>query len=418
MDERKCTDKELHEFFSGLADRMTIAASYEKRIARFEAPRFNVFKYIEPNEARVTKILGDILDPKGSHGQGDVFLRSFLKAMGFARPTSEEIENAAVRPEDRTNENRRVDLTVTMGPHILGLENKIGAGEQPEQIGHYMQWLRTNANGSWLLIFLTPDGCVPTTCDEQEWKAAVKNNQALSLPYSALSSWLFSCVTLAPSDRVRGFIQDMATWAKNPLGGKMAGNLYEQSILGFFDDGKNGRFLETLLAVQDTSDVVRVGLIIPFAKDLEKEVTAKFEASEWIVSSKISETDLQERSPGITVRHTSWPPRCEIGIVADTWKSPFGYGIYWPDASKNARERLKSEFQERKWRNGRSSPTWPWWADVPEFEKVLVKNWNESQTLMLMQGEKKRELINHFVKCLIALQKVVRDLDLGELQRV
>lgn len=198
----------------------------------------------------------------------------------------------------------------------------------------------------------------------------------------------------------------------------MAGNLYEQSILGFFDDGKNGRFLETLLAVQDTSDVVRVGLIIPFAKDLEKEVTAKFEASEWIVSSKISETDLQERSPGITVRHTSWPPRCEIGIVADTWKSPFGYGIYWPDASKNARERLKSEFQERKWRNGRSSPTWPWWADVPEFEKVLVKNWNESQTLMLMQGEKKRELINHFVKCLIALQKVVRDLDLGELQRV
>lgn len=405
MNERKLTDKELQEFFSGLADRISIAASYEKRIARFEAPRFNVFEFIEPNEAKVTAILADILDPNGSHGQGDAFLRSFLSAVGFIGPSSDEIASAVVRLEDSTRWKRRIDLTITMGRHIIGLENKIDAGEQTAQVGDYMKELSWAAKGSWLLIFLTKKGGDPGSCEESEWAAAQRDNKALAISYAELSTWLRSCVSASSSDRVRGFIHDMATWTKNLRGGTMASDLRELIILDFFTNEDNKRYLETLLTLQDTSDAVRRGLIMPFAKHLETKITEQFQQPKWIVSSRISKSDLGGKSPGILIRKTTWPGDCQIGIEADRLDKNFGYGIYWPSAPKDAKEEVRSELK-KKFGEGRSSSTWPWWADVPTFHNGGVR-WGESYTIMLMLGERREELINEFVGQFIELDKIV-----------
>jgi hypothetical protein len=43
--------------------RIDLVNSYESRIARVGAPRFNVFNYIEPDENKATEILADLLDP-------------------------------------------------------------------------------------------------------------------------------------------------------------------------------------------------------------------------------------------------------------------------------------------------------------------------------------------------------------------
>jgi hypothetical protein len=41
------------------------------------ARRFNAFRYISPNELRLSYIISDLLNPQGVHGQGNVFLRTF-----------------------------------------------------------------------------------------------------------------------------------------------------------------------------------------------------------------------------------------------------------------------------------------------------------------------------------------------------
>ena len=42
------------------------------------ASRFNVFDYLRDDELGLSRVLADLLDPAGPHGQKTLFLRSFL----------------------------------------------------------------------------------------------------------------------------------------------------------------------------------------------------------------------------------------------------------------------------------------------------------------------------------------------------
>jgi len=168
-DSQKSND-ELQAILGDLWYHLDVVAGYEARIARFESPRFNVFDYIEPDENKVAAIIANLLDPNGSHGQGGVFLHSFVERIGFEAATKKVIVDAVVQTEDRTNWNRRLDLTLTGDTWVLGLENKIDAAEQPNQITDYMAHLRTIAGENWFFVFLTRSGDNPKGCQRTEWQ--------------------------------------------------------------------------------------------------------------------------------------------------------------------------------------------------------------------------------------------------------
>src|ERR1700688_527905 len=44
----------------------------------FLAQDFNVFNFIQPNENRISDIFAWLLDPGGTHAQGETFLRHFV----------------------------------------------------------------------------------------------------------------------------------------------------------------------------------------------------------------------------------------------------------------------------------------------------------------------------------------------------
>jgi hypothetical protein len=278
MDNRETQNRRLEDFFKVLEERMKLVAGYEAGIARFESPRFNVFDYIQPDENKVTAILADFLDPRGRHGQGDIFLSSFLARIGFDKPSKDAIAAAKVRREERTGYNRRLDLTIRAGPYIVALENKKHAREQKQQISDYLDYLESIPNVQWFFIFLK-DGFDPEECDENRWKQKREEGRALAFSYSQLSAWLRSCVTWVPAERVRAFVNDMATWTENLRGGSKVSDLKKQIILDFIKS--NPSHAETLLAVQDNGDFVRRGLISAFAKTLEKELKGNFPPPDW-----------------------------------------------------------------------------------------------------------------------------------------
>ena len=71
--------KHLKRFFSAVGSRVAIAEKKQRQRDRKEATRFNVFDLIEPDENKLSDVLADLLDPKGNHGQGDLFLRLLFK---------------------------------------------------------------------------------------------------------------------------------------------------------------------------------------------------------------------------------------------------------------------------------------------------------------------------------------------------
>jgi hypothetical protein len=144
-----------------LSGQSRIVARYEEQRGRELAPRFNVLKYMGENA--VTSILRDLLDPRGDHGQGALFLKKFLAMRGLSIDVGiNALWSATIRTQESTTNGRLLDLVIDLpNGAYCGLENKIGAAEQPDQVRDYIRFTREKRPGNWKFVFLTPSGTAP-----------------------------------------------------------------------------------------------------------------------------------------------------------------------------------------------------------------------------------------------------------------
>lgn len=130
----------------------TVAQTYEK-IANASGENFNLFKTlkIESDEVRThSRFIGELLNPKGSHGMNEAFLEAFLKEVFTDEPLPiSNFKSARVYIEyyigmksssDRTG--GRIDLLITSDEATIAIENKIYAQEQEHQLERYYNSLK------------------------------------------------------------------------------------------------------------------------------------------------------------------------------------------------------------------------------------------------------------------------------------
>lgn len=126
------------------------------------------------DEVRNSSVLAWFLDPKGGHGLGDAPLRALLAKVGRKLPFPDAPSRACVvMVEDCPDGSRasRVDVTIDdPGRFFLGIEVKIDAPEQPEQLERYCRIAEARAcdGRPWAVAFLTPTGRKPSTAGEGE----------------------------------------------------------------------------------------------------------------------------------------------------------------------------------------------------------------------------------------------------------
>ena len=93
-----------------------------------DASKFNIFSItgIQYRELPVCSFLRELLDPKGNHGQGDVFLATFirqvLKQDYFSKS---DFTRANVFQEVHIAKDRRIDILISVGNRIFPIEVKI-----------------------------------------------------------------------------------------------------------------------------------------------------------------------------------------------------------------------------------------------------------------------------------------------------
>ncbi len=113
-------------------------------------------------EKRYSAYLAWLLDARADHGQGDIFLREFLKqAQPDFLENVREGDKYSVRTEDQVSENSRFDISLEGTEFLLGIEVKIGAEESADQLKKYAESLRKKAvrtGKKFLLVYLTVDG--------------------------------------------------------------------------------------------------------------------------------------------------------------------------------------------------------------------------------------------------------------------
>jgi len=152
---------------------------YQKHI------KFNVFSLfgVETDEVRHSRFLAWLLDATSDHGQGNVFLRSFVESCRL-NIAPNDLDRYRVQTEFSGVESIVDVMVCHRGKFLIYLENKVFAQEGPDQIDReFRDMCRLGSalripREQMFAIFLTPDGRRPTSGDATRWRTLSYNKIA------------------------------------------------------------------------------------------------------------------------------------------------------------------------------------------------------------------------------------------------
>ncbi len=228
----------------------------DRKLDRLLAHRFNALDYLRTDELGLSRIVGDLLDPDGAHGQGARFLAQFAKLIGQSRWPVErtvgrvDLEVEVVREREIDN-GRRLDISVELrqpgrDSACIAIENKPYAADADAQIADYLKFLRRCYPRRFLLIHLSQDGGRPSenslpkdactdglaTMSYHPQTAADECEDDLRLPFS-LSDWLRECWRICDAERLRWFLREVEAFCHKQFGGTVTTQTEREEVKSF-----------------------------------------------------------------------------------------------------------------------------------------------------------------------------------------
>jgi hypothetical protein len=167
---------------------------------------WNVFTLlnVESDEVRHSRFLAWLLSPRSGHGQGTTFLEAFVDLCGLDVPTH-GLERARVRTEFSGIESIVDIMVYQKGRFLIYIENKVFAGEGPNQIDREYRDLQSVGRSLNIpeqrrfAVFLSPDGRRPISGDASRW---------IAVSYRDVASSFASLVSAITSPKTNAILCD------------------------------------------------------------------------------------------------------------------------------------------------------------------------------------------------------------------
>ena len=174
---------------------------------------FNLFDVlgIEHKELQHSALLAWLLNPRGSHGLRDYFLRKFLSdaareatLRGTTSVTPITVDHWKLDDVEVVTERHHIDILVVgrADRFVCLVENKVKAEEAPGQLCRYLDDVENQYDWDPFPIFLTPDGREP-----EDQKAAARYVPFSYSDVERLISQTLAARRSTLSSRVRGFLE-------------------------------------------------------------------------------------------------------------------------------------------------------------------------------------------------------------------
>jgi hypothetical protein len=180
------SDLRLNEFkkgFGQIRSGIQAISDVAKELNKYTSSEFNIFSLfsISYDEVRThSSLLADLLNPKGMHGQNDIFLYNFIKYCNIKYPyfpipdiKIDDNNNIWFIDKEKVTSFGNLDIVISSPDlrYLIVIENKIYASEQKDQLRRYVAWMDTKAKfyDKKALIYLTPYGNKSLTGDGSEF---------------------------------------------------------------------------------------------------------------------------------------------------------------------------------------------------------------------------------------------------------
>jgi len=174
-----------------LAQAHVLTKKHEE-LAAATGQNFNLFKVLgrETDEVRThSAIIAELLNPKGSHGQGPVFARLFAEQ--FELPVK-GIESARVWTELTVDEDSRIDILMVVDDLCVVVENKIHADDRLGQIMRYHEYAAKWPQSK--VVYLTLHGEVPSEDSLGSLDQSSRDKIDCRSYKSDVLAWLDGCI--------------------------------------------------------------------------------------------------------------------------------------------------------------------------------------------------------------------------------
>jgi hypothetical protein len=347
--------------------------------ARKHAPDFNVFEFLRADEIGLSGVIRWMLDPGGSHGQGDAFLRAFCVTFGIKQQFATDC--AVAETEFATHaiaaNRRRIDVHVQCGDFILAIENKPYAGWQRRQVADYLDHLEEAAGGRHCLVLLKGDAG-PVPADQlaaADAGALIREGRLIDSDYGELGKWVRACADLCEAARVCAVLGDFADHLEWEFGKGIGTDENLFLVDALRSEPERLRSALDLIAAGQ-------GLLDSIFNDFVREVGRAAERRGWTATDEIpaGRAGLDSSSTACNILFGDSPFVFAFGVHYEAG-APY-FGLRW--RTRATGPALSAEVTARLNRvlggPGRAEATWPWWrwlgpgdvegVDVEDFSSV------------------------------------------------
>lgn len=343
------TPLEIEKFSSQLKPIIDVVEQKreEQNDKRERGELFNVFDAfrIDHDELAWSSFLATLLDPHGSHGCGDLFLRHFLQQFPYT-PQNLDIKTATSNIEvtigeiDKKNDYKsggRIDILITdASKHAIIIENKIYAQDQYRQLYRYWKYATEVAKyESPCIIYLTLNGHKASPDSTK----GLPNENYICMSYSQdVKKWLETCLEEISGEQkvteiIKQFIQIIIKIGKEM---KLDDEIKKAIESGFnMDDNLDNKIKQLSSILKDIPEMTNnVNLLLEqYQQDRFKEIIQKSSLlkellptegklnSYWCCRANIEHEEVKQ----IYVMH-DWPQGMYCGIIferadSDLWKN-------------------------------------------------------------------------------------------------
>lgn len=416
---RQARNEDCVRLLRELTPHLHAAREQARRLAR----HFNVFRYLRDDELGLSRIIADLLDPTGEHGQGATYLEAMLELLEVA-PAGSDSSRIRVVTERGTG-GRFIDITVDIptggGTFCLAFENKPYAGDQHRQCIDYLEFLRREYGERFLLVYLPPryrmpeEASLPLVDYREHWtehfrvlpyvadaplddddpsdddggalvradsgaddarseddaptEDTAADHEATSAPAdavvgdgAALADWFGTCCKLSEAERLRWFLREAQLYCRKQFGDSTMTDTEARYVREYLDE--NPRHLHAAFAVHRAWPALKHDVCRRFLEHLRDRVEER-------VSVKMPEIrqDLQVDCHYEGEKRWSNRLRLMRTIMIES-DGPGPNGWYWGVLDPNPkapREELAAALKGRGLSLQHASEGWAQWEYLPRY---------------------------------------------------
>ena len=381
------TELDIQRFFQEVASICALGQAQQEERNR-KGENYNLFSIlsIERYELKHSALIANLLDPKGSHGCGDAFLRAFFE---IALKERTYLFEDCTLPHSYTeyytgpiagDTGGRIDILVESKSSHYGLiiENKIYAGDQDKQLTRYDNYGKeTFGADGYLLVYLTLYGC-----DASKESTATKSAEEvgyLRLSYAEdILRWLEQCVRLADNkplvrESLNQYIRTIKQLTYQDMNQKNIEKIIDLAV----------DHPEVVATLSSKRDAIAQGIRKKYIFDKLKEYA---DQKGWLFDD--TEITNPQGEPNIRFRKEGWDGSIIISADSENKKSNYGWWMnLWIGIDSKVTGAKKLACLEKQ------SPEYPM-----GWEYLTTPNWYSAENFPAMKESVAEEIINKLDK--------------------